>query len=354
MATPKKLLKTISLTPKKILQPRREQLLEQIQKDGTYLPKGIYHADLDRGMLDFVKNDLGISVNGKVVNTVDVLITTQNWAQFTQTWNFQDLDSNIKPPFVATVRKPETPYGTNQGATNYRIPGRPLFQYALVPNFDGARNGMDVYKIPQPTPVDITYEVKIFTNRMRELNAFNLKVLDKFSSRQAYVLIKGRYLPIVMDSISDESVVELQKRRYFIQNYTFKMLGVLLDEEQFEVAPAVSRVLTMVDVSTKTRSRDAISKQPNPDTVPTNYQFIGSNTILTQPYLATNYDFYLTSSNNVAHFSAFTIDNSTELYIGQDLAYFPMQSGTGLKIVVEKESGKTTEDSNILFDIKLV
>jgi hypothetical protein len=71
MATPKKLLKTISLTPKKILQPRREELLEQIQKDGTYLPKGIYHADLDRGMLDFVKNDLGINVNGKVVNTVD-------------------------------------------------------------------------------------------------------------------------------------------------------------------------------------------------------------------------------------------------------------------------------------------
>ena len=35
MATPKKLVKTISLTPKKILQPRREELLEQIQKDGT-------------------------------------------------------------------------------------------------------------------------------------------------------------------------------------------------------------------------------------------------------------------------------------------------------------------------------
>ncbi len=44
MALPKKLLKSISLIPKKILQPRREELLEQIQKDGTYLPKGIYHA----------------------------------------------------------------------------------------------------------------------------------------------------------------------------------------------------------------------------------------------------------------------------------------------------------------------
>jgi len=35
MATPKKLLKTISLTPKKILQPRREELLEQIQIQST-------------------------------------------------------------------------------------------------------------------------------------------------------------------------------------------------------------------------------------------------------------------------------------------------------------------------------
>ena len=354
MATPKKLLKTISLTPKKILQPRREELLEQIQKDGTYLPKGIYHADLDRGMLDFVKNDLGINVNGKVVNTVDVIITTQNWAQFTQTWNFQDLDSNIKPPFVATVRKPETPYGTNQGATNYRIPGRPLFQYALVPNFDGARNGMDVYKIPQPIPVDITYEIKIFTNRMRELNAFNQKVLDKFSSRQSYALIKGRYIPIIMDSISDESVVELQKRRYFIQNYTFKMLGVLLDEEQFEVAPAVSRVLTMVDVSTKTKSRKAISATPNPNNIPTNYQFIGSNTTLTQSSLPTNYDFNFVSSENVEHYSAYTLTHGVQEYIGQDLSYFPMSSQIGLVIQIEKKTGQTNNDSNILFDIKLV
>jgi hypothetical protein len=347
MTTPKKLLKTISLTPKKILQPRREELLEQIQKDGTYLPKGILHADLDRGMLDFVKNDLGINVNGKVVNTVDVIITTQNWAQFTQTWNFQDLDSNIKPPFVATVRKPETPYGTNQGATNYRIPGRPLFQYALVPNFDGKRNGMDVYKIPQPIPVDITYEIKIFTNRMRELNSFNQKVLDKFSSRQAYTLIKGRYIPIIMESISDESVVELQKRRYFIQNYTFKMLGVLLDEEQFEVSPAVSRVLTMVDVSTKTKSQYAKAETSNPNTIVSNYQFLGTNDFLVDT-VGLNYDYTVVNTNNI---SSYTVKINNQL-IGTNLTFFQINSNDVLRIDVVKTTPNT--DANILFDIKLI
>jgi hypothetical protein len=189
---------------------------------------------------------------------------------------------------------------------------------------------------------------------MRELNSFNQKVLDKFSSRQSYALIKGRYIPIIMESISDESVVELQKRRYFIQNYTFKMLGVLLDEEQFEVAPAVSRVLTMVDVSVKTRARKADARKPNPNEVPSNYQFIGTNTILSQTSLPTNYDFYFVNSNNVVHYSAFTLTQGAELYVGQDLPYFPMSTDVGLKIVIQKESGRTSEDSNILFNVKLV
>ena len=348
MALPKKIVKNIKLTPTKILQQRREQLLEQIQEDGTYLPKGIYHADLDRGMLEFVKNDLGISVDGKVVNTVNVIITTQNWAQFTQTWNFQDLDKNISVPFIATVRKPETPYGTNQGATSYKIPGRPTFQYALVPTFDGARNGYDVYKIPQPTPVDITYEVKIFTNRMRELNAFNKKVLETFGSRQSYALINGRYIPILLDGISDESVTELQKRRYYIQTYTFKMLGILLDEEQFERTPAISRVLTMLDVGIRTRQKKAVSLNPNENTVDGLYLFLNGNTELNDGNISLDFDYHYISSNNVSSYQIFI----NGFYIGDDVNYFQINRGDTLKIIITKNDGG--EDANIFFDKKLV
>jgi hypothetical protein len=346
MALPKKLVKNISLVPKKRLQERREELLEQIQQDGTYLPKGIYHADLDRGMLDFVKNTLGITVDGKKVNTIDVLITTQNWAQFTQTWNFQDLDKNISPPFVATVRKPETPYGTNQG-TSFKIPGRPTFQYALVPTFDGTRNGYDVYKIPQPTPVDITYEVKIFTNRMRELNAFNKKVLDTFGSKQAYTTINGRYIPILMDTITDQSVNELQKRRYYIQSYTFKMLGVILDEEQFEVSPAVSRVLTMYDASTKLKDRFAVSNEPNENTIVGNLQFLNSNNYLVDVVRA-NFDYTLVSTNNVDSYDVLINGN----LIGSNVEFFQVNTNDTLRIDVTKTN--IGQDANILFDVKLV
>ena len=92
MALPPKKIKTninINTVPTGLA--RREELLSYITKDGTYLPKSILHADLDRGMLDFVKNDLKCVVEGAIVPSIDVIITLQNWAQFAQTWNFQDL-----------------------------------------------------------------------------------------------------------------------------------------------------------------------------------------------------------------------------------------------------------------------
>ncbi len=116
MGYPKQIKKSLPLEPKKTLYARRQQLLEYINKDGTYLPKSVLHSDLDRGMLDFVKNDLRLVTAGKLVPMIDIIITTQNWTQFTETWNFVDQDFNVKPPFITVVRTPEVKYGTNEDA----------------------------------------------------------------------------------------------------------------------------------------------------------------------------------------------------------------------------------------------
>ena len=93
--------------------PRRYELLEKINKDGTYLPKSVLHADLDRGMLDFVKNDLKVVSAGATVPFVDIILTTQNWSQYVETATFVNLDYNVEPPFITVVRSPEVKYGTN-------------------------------------------------------------------------------------------------------------------------------------------------------------------------------------------------------------------------------------------------
>jgi len=267
MALPKKIKKNISLEPQLFGPARRQELLDKIQEHGTYLPKSLLHEDLDRGFLDFVKEDLGIVSEGKKVPVLDILITTQNWAQFTKTWNFNDLDKNIVPPFITTVRTPEVKYGSTP-SLQYTIPNRRQYFYAMVPTWgsDG-RKGMDVYTIPQPVPVDIKYSVKIICNRMRELNSFNKKVIEKFSSRQAYTQIKGHYIPIIMDDVSDESVMELEKRKFYMQSYSFTLMGFLLDENEFEVKPAVSRSLALFEVDSQSKRSKKPRQSPSNSTI---------------------------------------------------------------------------------------
>ncbi len=55
MGLPKKIKKFLPLTESKTLLPRRRELVDKINKDGTYLPKSLLHADLDKGFLDFVE-----------------------------------------------------------------------------------------------------------------------------------------------------------------------------------------------------------------------------------------------------------------------------------------------------------
>jgi hypothetical protein len=268
MGLPKKIKKNISLEPQLFGPARRQELLDKINEHGTFLPKSILHEDLDRGFLDFVKNELRIVVDGKVVPVVDILITTQNWAQFTQTWNINDLDKNVSVPVITTVRNPEVKYGSLP-SLQYTIPNRRQLFYAMVPTWDNGRNGYDVYTIPQPVPVDIKFSIKIICNRMRELNAFNKVVIEKFSSRQAYTNIKGHYIPIIMDDLQDESVTEIEKRKYYIQSYNFTMMGFLMDENEFQVSPGVSRTFTLLETNQKSakikKNRRALDNTSNFD-----------------------------------------------------------------------------------------
>ena len=346
MAFPKQIKKTLPLVPDKELSERRRELSQFITKDGTYLPKSVLHADLDRGMLDFVKNDLQIKSEGKIVPMVDIILTTQNWSQFTETWSFVDTDFNPLPPFITVVRQPEVKYGTNP-SLQYTIPNRKQFYFATVPTWNGNQQGMDVYTIPQPVPVDVNYNVKIVCNRMRELNQFNKVVLQKFSSRQAYTFIKGQYIPIVSTNISDESVMDIDKRKFYIQNYDFTMLGYLIDEEEFQVKPAINRVLSVIEVDTSNRKQKITSKNENKNTFELNFVYpVGNDAYFKSMDYTINMG--VEKTNNVNSYDVYINGD----YYGTDITQIPINTNDTLQVDIIRKD--ITKDSNILFVNKLV
>jgi len=346
MALPKQVKPTLPLVPKKTLSARREQLLDFINKDGTYLPKSVLHADLDRGMLDFVKDDLQVVTAGKIIPMLDIIITTQNWAQYTETALFTNLDFNPEPPFITVVRQPEVKFGTNP-ALQYTIPNRKQFYYASVPTWNGNEQGMDIYTIPQPVPVDINYSVKIICNRMRELNQLNKIVMQKFSSRQAYTFIKGQYIPIILNNISDESQTTLDARKYFIQNYDFTMLGYLIDEEEFQVKPAISRVAQIMELDNTVLKRRRPKFPENPDDFLSNFLFIVGNDTLSE-IIDFRANMTLLGTDNVESFDVYINDD----YYGSDVSEIQITTNDILRIEVVKDDN--TLESTIKFESQLV
>lgn len=330
MALPKKIKKHLPLIPEKVGRERRQQMLDDITDHGTFLPKGVLHADLDLGMLDFVKEQLKLVVTEKLVPTVDKIITNQNWSQFTETWNFQDLDKNISLPFIATVRTPEVKYGTFQGGAA-NIPNRRQFFYYTVPTWDGQRKGADVYKIPQPIPVDITYNVKLFCNRMRELNEFNKIIMQTFTSKQAYTQIKGHYIPITMDGVVDESAKEIGKRKYYISSYTFIMKGLLIDESEFQVSPAITRQVSLFETEDKVKTRKVEIEPQRPNNFDLDLLFITGNTQLTEVFRYT-VDLKTTELSNISSYDVYINSN----FVGSDISTIQINDGDTLLVDVTK------------------
>jgi hypothetical protein len=228
----------------------------------------------------------------------------------------------------------------------YNIPNRRLYYYAKVPTWDGQRHGMDIYKIPQPVPVDIKYTVAIVCNRMRELNKFNQIVLEKFSSRQSYQTIKGHYIPIVNDEITDESIMDLEKRKVYIQKYTFTMMGFLIDEDEFEVQPAVTRIFQIYETESKIKKKKPKKEVPNsPQTATFTYSDIDVEKEETFHYTV---NMRFMDSENVDSYSVFINGD----YYGDDVVVILVNSGDVIKITIIKDN--PSEQSSIVFTEELL
>jgi hypothetical protein len=248
MALPSKNKKNLNVKRRGLDDGPKEYSQQFLDKNKSFLPRGVDHADLDSGFVGFVENDLELVVEGDKVPVL--FLTLSRWREFMKTWQNSDKYKNLKIPFISVVRKPDAQPGTNPA--DFKIPVRQTFDYARIPVWDGNKKGVDIHKIPQPVGVDLTYTVRLFTYKMKQLNKLNQKVLQNFASAQAYVNIKGHYFPIMLESIGDESQIDnLDGKRYYVQTYEMKLMGYLVDEDEFEVVPAIERAFVSIEIDEK-------------------------------------------------------------------------------------------------------
>ena len=306
----------IDIQPHKIGFERRQEILDGIADKGTFLPKPVLEEDMDQAFVDFVGSEKGfsISIDGKKIPVI--FLTIQRWTEFSKTWDFADKFKDIQLPFVTIVRKPDIQQGQNQAGL-WNIPGNRTYTYMKVPTWDGIRRGIDLYKVPQPTSVDLTYEVRIFTGKMKDLNRFNRKIQRAFQSRQCYINVNGHPMPLHLENIGDESNIEdFENRRFYIQMFEMKLLGYILDEEDFEIVPTANRSIIALEVDETLLINDIIF-EPNVKGNVINYTFVFKPRAETSFNFTSLYDTQIISLIDIENISRIIISiNNTVIFDG--------------------------------------
>jgi len=332
-ALPKGFIKNLKLTKPVVGFERRQQLLNDIDNSGTFLPRGVHYEDMDGTFIEMVNSNISVIIDGERVPVI--FLTIQKWSEFSKTWQHSDEYKNVKIPFITVVRKPDVQVGTNQ-AGNWNIPGNRGYTYVKVPTFESGRKGIDVYKIPQPTSVDVTYEIRFFCNRMSEINLFNENLQLLFQSRQHYIYVNGHPMPIIMDNVSDESNTEdFNKRKFYVQKVDVKLLGYILNENDFEVIPTVNRMVVN-EVS------DNVKKKR-----------ISSNITYTVNLLAGSVDTYQIISefnSTLTNISNEVNIDSLEIYLNNTLVNLPFSVNSGDEIEFVITRVNINEDSSFILN----
>jgi hypothetical protein len=306
MTMPKGYLTNINIKSQKIGPERRQEILDGIANKGTFLPRGVMEEDMDETFIDFIQSDkrLSLSIDGEKVPVI--FLTIQRWIEFTKTWQFSDDYKNIKLPFITIIRQTDIQQGQNQ-AGKWNIPGDRTYTYMKVPTWDGIRQGIDLYKVPQPTSVDLTYEVRIFTNKLRHLNRFNNKIQRAFQSRQCYINVNGHPMPLHLESIGDESNIDdFENRRFYAQMFEMKLLGYILDEEDYEVIPTINRTVLTLEIDDNIIRPDIIFEPKKKGKIAT-YSFVFKPKTLQQFSFTAQYGVVFTQLVDIVDITRITI-----------------------------------------------
>ena len=218
---------------------RIEELMRETDTKTKYLPKTILIEDLDQALFDYVNLDgMKLVIDNKPVPTF--YLDNDRWGEFSKTWKFMDNDKNVPTPYV-TVRRINKLPGTRLG-TKYRIPQPRKFRYLNVPILDNGEVIYLLFKMPEPTNVDLVFEITLFTKYRVDVNKYDEQVLKNFASRQDYLFVKGNPIPINFEGFAESNPIEnIDGDRYFVSKYAIKVMGFIQDEKDFEISKSVRK-----------------------------------------------------------------------------------------------------------------
>jgi hypothetical protein len=245
MPLPKKSKNDINVYPLKTGKERVEQILSEVNEHTNFGLETITLENIDTAFLKYFKENVP-EIDGKKLNIF--FLKNDRWADFKKTWTIRDGDKNILLPYGTIARK-ETQKGKRNGDI-FKVPQLKKFQYLRVPTMDDDKTmvGYDIYKIPQPTPVDMTYTFTLLTKYFVDVNKMDEYILTLFSSLQAFIFYQGYYFTMQLDGSAIDDEQPLDAEKMYKKDYTITLQGFIQNANDIEITKGIKRSIISTEL----------------------------------------------------------------------------------------------------------
>ena len=209
------------------------------------LPQRLGIEDLSMGLKKFIENqNLHVIMKNGMSKRVPIIYLSQElWSERKMNWRDMRAEGGeeIGRPFIAIVR---TSVKRGTAPNRFTIPNKKKFTFIKVPTFDGTLKGYDIYKIPQPTHIDIGYEIKFVSHYVEDVDDFNEMIFNRaYSSGQGYMNINGYYISSKMEDPSDESTIDdISAERIYQISVPITVFGKIVDPSEFEKINTIKKI----------------------------------------------------------------------------------------------------------------
>lgn len=211
-----------------------------LERQPTYFPRTIGFEDIDKAVYDWF-NTRDVVIDEKKIPVF--FLTHEKWGEFRKQWKYQDADGQVDMPYITIRRTALSRASSNRG----RIPQPRRFTTYRLPVYTKAGITYRHYRVPQPVRVDMSYEIRVLTHYISDINKINEEFIRHFASIQSYLNLDGHVMPMTIESINDESQVDVNNERILHTVFNIKTEAYIIDEKEFEVIDGAQQLVINID-----------------------------------------------------------------------------------------------------------
>jgi hypothetical protein len=222
---------------------QQTELEKTVGDNYTLTPVGVHIEDLDLAIKKWCKENFTFLPEEKKYFFAEI----QRFSQFMKTWENTDATDTEVLPFIVTNRFTVPEYGTLfKGSFN--IPNKATYTLFKEVRQINGKNKTFYYEIPQPTNIDLNYDITMYANHRRDINEFNEAIIQMFKESQFYVDVKGHNMLLKLNQNTDNSKLDVEERKYLSHTYNFTLKGFILNEKDIVVKDSIENVLIDTNV----------------------------------------------------------------------------------------------------------